>query len=383
MTEDAAVPADPSTDPFVGRFVAVEEELLLVDPDTGRTAAAATDVLRTVAALQPAAADATLRAELLETQVEAASGRCVTLDALARQVTHNRQRLATAARATGVWLVPSGTAVLGGPAVAHPRFAAVADRYAAAVCDHQACACQVTVAVPDLETAVAVVNHLRQWLPTLLALSANSPFQEGADTGYASWRAVQRSRLPGAGLPPHLPSARAYETRVARLVEQGVLVDPSSALWLARPSPRLPAVELRVADTGIDVDAVVLQAALSRALVGTALTDLDAGREAPAIGEQAAAAALWSAARHGIRGPGIHPVLERGVPATVLLSELIAAVRPALEETGDLPAVLDAVRRLLKVGTGAERQRAAGPDPFDVVRVLAAGTVPGAAEWTA
>jgi glutamate---cysteine ligase / carboxylate-amine ligase len=352
----------------------VVEEFLLVDPETGRTVASAGEVLRHAEALHAPAPDATVTAEMFESRVEAGTGSCGTLDELATRLTHIRVRLATAARAAGSWVLPSGCSVLGGPVAPRERFAAVADRYAAVVADH-ACHTRVRVGVPDAETAVAVVNHLRPWLPTLLALSVNSPLCDGADTGYASWRTVQRSRLPVGGMPPHFTSARAYEARVSRLVELGVLVDDASPLWLARPVPRLSTVEIRVADTGIDVEATLLQAALARALVATATAELAAGREAPVIGEQVAAAALWSAARYGMAGGGIHPVLERKAPATVLASELLAAVRPALEDTGDLAAVADGVRRLLKLGTGAARQRAAGT-PHDAVRLLAAGLYP-------
>lgn len=367
--------AEEDTSP-AGLPCGVEEEFLLVDPDTGCTIPAASEVLVAAGALQPAADDAVLRADLFETQVEAVTGPCADLDDMIARLTHSRHQLATAARATGAWLVPSGCSVLGGPVAPHKRFAAVADTYAAAVCDHQACGCHIEISVADQDTAVAVVNHLRPWLPTLLALSVNSPFQDGVDTGYASWRSVQRSRLPASGMPPHVASARAYEARVTRLVEQGVLVDDTMPLWLARPTTRQAGVTLRVADTGIDVTATVLQAGLSLALVRTALTDLAAGREAPVIGEQVAAAALWSAARHGMTGPGIHPVLERAAPATVLVSELLTAVRPALEEAGDSELVEAGVRRLVRLGTGAARQRAAG-SPYEVVELLAAGTVPG------
>jgi carboxylate-amine ligase len=347
----------------------VEEAYLLVDPDTGRTVAAADEVLRNAEALHAPAPDATLTAERFATRVEAGTGRCATVKDLSERLAHTRVRTATAAHAAGTWVLPSGTAVMGGPAAPRERFAPVADVYAAVVAD-LTCGCHVLLDVPDPETAVAVVNHLRPWLPTLLALSVNSPFVDGADTGYASWRAVQRSRLPAGGMPPHFTSVRAYEARVSRLVELGVLVDEASPLWLARPVPRLSGVVLRVADTGVDVEATLLQAALSRALVQTALTDLAAGREAPAIGEQVAAAALWSAARHGMSGSGIHPVLERRAPAAVLVSELLTAVRPALEETGDQATVRDGVRRLLRIGTGAARQSAA-VDPYEAIHRLA------------
>jgi carboxylate-amine ligase len=355
--------------------VGVEEELLLVDPDTGYTVAAADEVLRYAEALDVPAPEVTLTAGLFETRLESGAGRCTTLTDLATRLTHTRARIATAARAAGTWMLPSASAVLGGPAAPREKFTAVADTYAAAVAD-VTCECRVNLDAPDPETAVAVVNHLRPWLPTLLALSVNSPYCDGADTGYASWRSVQRARLPAGGMPPHFGSARAYEARVSRLVEMGVLVDDASPLWLARPLPRLSGVEVRVADTGIDVEATLLQAALTRALVHTALTDLAAGREAPAIGEQVAAAALWSAARHGMSGPGIHPVLERTAPATVLASELLSAVRPSLEELDDLTTVTEGIRRTVRVGTGAARQRAAGT-PDEAVHRLATRNLPG------
>ena len=357
--------------------VGVEEELLLVDPGTGNTVPAAPEVCHAAAAMQAAGDDAVVRSQWSAARVAAVTGTCPTLDELARRLTHNRIQLTTAARSADVWLVPSGCAVLDGPVAPTERFAAFADVYGGVVADHHPCGCHVRVGVPDPEAAVAVVNHLRPWLPTLLALSVNSPFTGGADTGYASWRAVQGSRLPASGVPPHFASVRAYEARVSRLAEQGVLVDDNSPLWLARPVPRLSAVDLRVADTGIDVEAALLQAALTAGLVRTALTDLAAGREAPAIGEQVAATALWSAARHGMAGPGIHPVLERRAPAAVLVTELLAAVRPALEELGATQVVREGVRRLLRIGTGAARQRAAG-DPYEAVRMLATSTVPGA-----
>jgi carboxylate-amine ligase len=207
--------------------------------------------------------------------------------------------------------------------------------------------------------AVGVLNHLRPWLPTLLAVSVNSPFDQGRDSGYGSWRIQAQARFPGAGVPPWFASAAAYEQRLHRLVELGALADPGTTYWLARPSQRLPTVEIRAADAASTVDEAVLQAAIGRALVHTALAELDAGREAPQIDDQLCAAALWSAARYGLHGPGIHPWDERRVAATSLLEELLNRVRPALEEAGDLATVRRSVRRLGHDGTGAARQREA------------------------
>jgi carboxylate-amine ligase len=350
----------------------VEEEFLLADPDTGATTPAAAEVLK-VAAEEPPTGGA-LHAELLRTQVEAATAPCLTLDELAGQLAAGRERLAAAARSCGVWLVGSGTAVLGGAAVATegPRFADIAARYAEVVREYEACGCHVHVAVPDLDTAVAVVNHLRPWLPTLLALAANSPIHHGRDTGYVSWRMIEQSRFPGSGVPPHFGSAADYTEQVDRLVDCGVLADAAMTFWLVRPSPNWPTVEFRVADTAVDVPGALLQAALSRALVLTALGDLERGREATPLDDQVLAAAVWSAARHGLGGTGVHPVLGRQVPATALLDELIVRVAPALAEVGDLAPARELFGGVLRAGTGAERQRAVR-DPYAVVRFLAIG----------
>lgn len=349
----------------------VEEEFLLADPQTGRSVPAATEVLK---AAREEPAPGAVHAELSQTQVEAATVPCATLDDLEYALMAGRARLAAAASGCGVWLLPSGTSPLGGPAVPTdgPRFAAITARYAEVVRDYQACGCHVHVGVPDRETAVAVCNHLRPWLPTLLALSVNSPYHHGRDTGYASWRIIEQSRFPGAGAPPWFRDAADHDEQVARLVDSGAIVDESQSFWLVRPSPTWPTVELRVADTAVDVSGALLQATLSRALVTTALTDLSLGREGPWLDDQVLAAAVWSAARYGLGGVGVHPSRAERVPATELLDELIVRVAPALAEAGDLAAARELFAGVLRRGTGAARQRVVG-EPSDVVRLLAIG----------
>lgn len=224
------------------------------------------------------------------------------------------------------------------------------------------------------------MNHLRLWLPTLLALSANSPFDRGRDSGYQSWRMLDQARFPGAGVPPWSSSASAYDRQVARLVEAGTLIDERMSFWLARPSPRYPTVEVRTADAAGTVDEAVLQAALVRALVRTAVGDLARGREAPAVDDQLCAAATWAAARYGLQGRAVHPVEERAVPARRLLEEVLDRVRPALEASGDLAPVHGILTWLERHGSGAERQRAAAASGLPaVVDMLAVQTTDGGA----
>jgi glutamate---cysteine ligase / carboxylate-amine ligase len=388
------VDADQAT--RTGLSFGVEEEFLLVDPATGTAVGRAPDVLARAGGEPGRAPDfeigLALKVELNTSQVEAATGVCTTLDELRSQLVEGRRRLAAAAKAEGLWLVSAGRPVLASPRVRPnegERFDRIATSYAGVVADYETCGCHVHVGIPDRDTAVAVVNHVTPWLPTLLALSGNSPFLDGRDTGYASWRIIEQSRFPGSGLTPWAASAAEYDARVARLVECGALVDDHMSFWFARPSERYPTVELRAADAMITTEESTLQAALSRALVRTALRDLDRGRAAqPAFGSDAqiAAAAVWSAARYGLDGPGVHPFRHRKVPATQLVDELLAHVAEALEDTGDLTAVHRTIAKLTghdtgdgtPPGLGADRQRAAAAQsgPLGAVRMLAEHTVP-------
>jgi carboxylate-amine ligase len=348
----------------------VEEEFLLVNPRSREPAAAAERVLSRAVKAPARSPGAEFHPELLSTQVEAATGVCTTLSELRHQLRTGRMILVAAAKDEDVRLTSSGTPVLpggGGAFGGGARFARIAEMYANAVEDYQACGCHVHVGVEDRDTAVAVVNHLRPWLPTLLALSANSPFDHGKDSGYASWRVLEQGRFPGSGVPPWFASFADYERRRNRLVEAGALVDQSMTFWLARPSSHLPTVEVRAADAAASVDHAVLQAALTRGLVRAALDDLAEGREAVRVDGQVCAVALWSAARYGLTGPGVDPVTECKVPAADLLAALIDRARAGLEDAGDMAEV----ERMTTLPSGTSLQRqAALKGPHAVVDML-------------
>lgn len=370
MDQDRA--AEPGT-------IGVEEEFVLADAATGRCVPDAAAVLAAAGPHRWAAAGGSFQPELLSSQVEAATGVCRDLAGLGAQLRSGRERLAAAARARGALLVASGTPVLDGPPpppAPGDRYAAVMAAYGDVVEDYQACGCHVHVGVPDRDTAVAVVNHLRPWLPVLLALSANSPFDHGRLTAYAARRAVAMARFPGSGVPPWTASAAAWDARVAALVEAGVLVDEAMTFWLARPSPRWPTVEVRAADAAPTAAEAALQAGLVRGLVGAALADLAAGREAPRADGQLCAAALWNAARHGMSGMLADPVAGRAVPAWRRAEAMVGRAAPALAATGDLDTVRALLAALRRAGTGADRQRraAARGGPRAVVEMLARQT---------
>jgi carboxylate-amine ligase len=221
------------------------------------------------------------------------------------------------------------------------------------------CSLHVHVHLPDRELAVLVSNHLRRWLPLLLAISANSPFHRGVDTGYADWRAVIRSRFPCLGPPPYAESLRHHEQLAAAIADSEAMLNAATPFWDIRPNPHVPTLELRSMDVTADVDDAVALAVLTRALVSTATAGVLAGDPGPRTSSELLRAAYWRAARDGFSGCGVDALSGQVLPAPVQLERLLGHVGDALRGAGDDEVVREFVARLTARGTGADRQRAA------------------------
>ncbi|WP_078871233.1 carboxylate-amine ligase [Streptomyces caatingaensis] len=359
----------------------VEEEFYLVDRETRATVARAPDVIKH-------AGDRLgdrIGPELFTTTVETRTRPVATLDEMRRELRGLREGLGAAADEAGCRVVASGTPVIPfrGPLEIvedEPRYRQLADSYGPFVSDDRntgACACHVHVAVSGREEAVQLCNHLRPWLPALQALAANSPFQSGRDSGFASWRALHFGRWPHVGPTPPFRDAVAYDALVDTLVASGMLQDRKHVYWYARPSEHWPTLEIRVPDVNAELDTVLLVAVLARGLVGVLLDDVRRGAAAPAVADPLLRAAHWRAARDGLRGSGVDPLTGRLWPAPDLVDRLVERAAPALEAAGELRFARSAWHRLRASGGGAARQRAAYARRGDLRDVVDALTVRG------
>ena len=142
------------------------------------------------------------------------------------------------------------------------------------------CGMHVHVSVDDDE-AVPVLDHLRPWLPVLAAISVNSPFNSGRDTGHASWRSHLWGGWPTAGPAEPFGDAAGYDAATQALIDSGAAMDKGMLYLDARPAESYPTVEIRVADVCTDVDDALLIAALTRALVATVAEQSSRGVDVP------------------------------------------------------------------------------------------------------
>jgi glutamate---cysteine ligase / carboxylate-amine ligase len=217
----------------------------------------------------------------------------------------------------------------------------------------------VHVGLEDREAAVEVMNRARVWLAPLLALSANSPFWLGEDTGYASFRTQLWGRLPTAGPPGNFSSLAEHDSLVRALVATGGAAEPSQVYWDMRLPEKLSTVEIRIADVCSKVDEAVMLAGLSRGLARTCRERAERGEPYPKTRPELLRAAHWVASRHGLDAELVDIEASRAVPAREVIEKLLTFARPALEEHGDWEEVSTLVRDTLQQGTGARRQRRA------------------------
>ena len=360
------------------RTVGVEEELLLVDAESGRPRSVAGRVIDTIEesadeSVSDDGSGGTLTHEFKEQQLETDTAPHTQMSALAAEIRDWRDRAISAARDADARVIASGTSPL--PVeptqVRDPRFERMAEHVGLTADEQMSCACHVHVAIDSDDEGVGVLDRIRVWLPTLLAISANSPFWQGKDTRYASFRSQVIVRWCACGPNDLIGSAEAYHDLVDSLISSGVLLDEGMFYFDARLGNHTPTVEIRIADVCLNVDDAVLIAALCRSLVDTAARSWQSDEPPPDVPTPLIRVATWQAGRHGIEGELLSPETFRPEPARTAIRQLVDHIGDALRDNGDEDLVERQLETLLARGNGAMRQRSVLEKTGQLIDVVA------------
>jgi carboxylate-amine ligase len=325
----------------------VEEELLLVDSDN-RLLAEAERVIENVGPLLRDGVSTEIFAAEIELKTTICDGTGQALQEL--------MLLREAARGAGSRLLGSGLYPDQDPAagalVEKPRYDVVREDLAGLLSTPPA-GLHVHVGMPDPETAIAVANAMRLHLPLLQALSANSPFREGADSGLASARAAVVRSYPRFEVPRAFADYADFLRVADQLIAAAGVADYTYLWWDVRPHPRLGTVEVRGMDVQSTVAANVGIAALVQAL---AAKECESPTR-PALTREAIAESYYQAERHGLQAR-LMVDGETAAPAHLVARRVLDEVRPYARELGGEDA-LGEVERILREGNGADAQRRA------------------------
>lgn len=347
------------------RTVGVEEELLLIDPETRAVSARSVEVLKANrehgSGRDPQVSSDELDQELFLHMIETRTDPTTDLDDAARQLVAARRTAGEAATSAGLGVIACGVVPLAGgePQVSpNERYQAMVEIFGETARNGSTCGTHVHVAIDSPEQGVGVIDRIAPWLPLLVAIGANSPFAAGRDTGYASWRSQAWTRWPSAGATEAFETVEGYREASRMLLMTGAARDEGMLYFDARLSVAQPTVEIRVVDACTDHQDTVLVAALVRGLVETAAREWAEGRPLDRWRAELLRASHWRASRMGLSNTLVHPRRRELAPVREVLETLVDHVRETLEEAGDLDRALEGVDRVLRAG-GATRQRSA------------------------
>ncbi len=360
------------------RSVGVEEELLLVEPGSGRPRAVAETALRAIKRADAAEGESpespdgsadgdaaeSLDFELQSQQLETNTRPCRDLEELGHELRRCRSLAAEVAASAGARIAALATSPV--PVVPQlvrkGRYLDMARAFGLTAYEQLTCGCHVHVEIASPDEGVAVLDRMGPWLSVLLALSANSPFWQGQDSSYASFRYQAWGRWPNSGPTDTFGTVEAYQESVRLMVASGTLIDSGMVYFDARLSEHYPTLEIRIADVCLYADDAVLIAALARALVDTEARRWQAGADIPHRRTELLRLAAGRASRSGLDADLLNPLTGLPEPAAAVASVFLEHVRDSLDETGDTETVTGLLAAVLARGNGSAFQRDAFQD---------------------
>ncbi len=348
----------------------IEEEYQTIDPDTRDLRSHIdSEIIEQGKTLLKEA----VKAEMHQSVVEVGTGICRDIQEAARELKCLRSNIVELAAKNGLRLAAAGT---------HPfadwrkQDIYPDERYEIIVKDLKMVAranlifgLHVHVGVEDRETAIHIMNAARYFLPHIMALSTNSPFWLGMDTGLKSYRCKVFDKFPRTNIPDQFSSYSEYATFVNLLVKTNCIDDAKKIWWDIRPHPYFPTLEFRICDMPMRADESIAIAALIQATV-MKLWKLHSANQSFRLYSRALIMEnKWRAARYGIDGKMIDFGKETEVPVRDLIYEYLDLIDDVVDELGSRNEI-NYIHRILENGTGADRQVRIFQETGDLTKVV-------------
>ena len=345
------MPAQPSF------TLGIEEEFQIVDPETRELKSHIQEMFDE----GEKRLKEEIKREMHDAVIEVGTPICRDVAHARREVTRLRGEVSRLTRENGMRIAAAGTHPISHwknvPITAHARYDQIVYDLQMVARANLIFGLHVHVAIEDLETRIQIMNAARYFLPHIFALSVNSPFWCGSNTGWKSYRSKVFERFPRTGLPDYFRSAGEYEEHVKLLVKTNVFDNAKKIWWDVRPHPFFPTLEYRICDVPLRIDETICFAAMFQALTKKLWRIHNSNMSWRTYKRSLINENKSRAARFGIDGKLIDFGKGEEVPYEALLDELLEFVDGELDELGSRKEVYYA-REMIKTRTGADRQLA-------------------------
>jgi glutamate---cysteine ligase / carboxylate-amine ligase len=347
----------------------IEEEYQVIDPITRELISHDQQIVTNAAK----SLNDQVKAEMHQAVVEVGTNICEDIQDARQQITHLRRSISNTAEDLGFKIGAAGTHPFSKwenqMITPNPRYDEIVNELQDTARSNLIFGLHVHVGMEDKNMALHLVNSMRYFLPHVYALSTNSPFWEGRNTGFKSFRSKVFDKFPRTGIPGIFDNYAQYENYVNLLVKTRCIDNPKKIWWDIRIHPVFPTLEVRICDVPMTVDETICIAALIQALVAKLyklrtqnLNFMNYHRAL--INEN-----KWRAGRYGIEGKMIDFGLEKEVETKLLMQEFVDFVDDVLDDLGSREEV-EYIFKMLENGTGADRQLKIWEETKDLTKVV-------------
>jgi len=335
----------------------VEEEYMIIDPETRELKSHEQKIVEIAERML----DDQIKAEMHQAVVEAGTNICQDVEEARHDLTRLRRTVSEIAGELGLKIGASGTHPFSHWSkqliTPNPRYDAIVNEMQDAARSNLIFGLHVHVGIEDKNMAIHIANTIRYFLPHVYALSTNSPFWEGRNTGFKSFRAKVFERFPRTGLPDLFGSYAEYENYVNLLIKTGCIDNAKKIWWDLRVHPFFNTIEFRICDIPMLIDETMAITAIFQALVAKLYKLRMANLNFMIYTRALINENKWRACRYGIDGKLIDFGKEEEVRTRSLILELLDFVDDVVDELGSREAI-NYVHHILENGTGADRQLA-------------------------
>ncbi|MDR6561827.1 MULTISPECIES: carboxylate-amine ligase [unclassified Arcicella] len=314
-----------------------------------------------------------VKAEMHQAVVEVGTNICYNIQEAREEVTDLRRNIIQLAEQNNLLLAAAGTHPFSDwqdqLITPSPHYDSLIDEMRDVARGNLIFGLHVHVGIQSRNEGIQILNAVRYFLPHIYALSTNSPFWCGRNTGFKSYRSKVFDKFPRTGIPEFFASASEYDEYISLLVKTKCIDSGKKIWWDIRLHPYYDTIEFRICDIPMRVDETICLAALMQALVAKIHKLLKQNLNFRSYRKVLINENKWRAARYGIHAKLIDFGKQEEVPYSDLCDELLDFVDDVLDELGSRNEVAY-IKEILKNGTGADRQLAVFEETNDLKSVV-------------